>query len=38
MDIDEENIEELMEREVKTQEESRDLINKKYKIIKLLIV
>lgn len=34
MDIDEENIEELMEREVKTQEESRDLINKKYKIIK----
>jgi len=34
MDIDEENIEELMEREVKTQEESTDLINKKYKIIK----
>lgn len=34
MEIDEENIEELMEREVKTQEESTDLINKKYKIIK----
>ena len=33
MDIDEENNEELI-REVKTQEESRDLINKKYKIIK----
>ena len=33
MDIDEVNEEELM-REVKTQEESSDLINKKYKIIK----